>query len=58
MCPHDHNALKSDPAKWAALPLVGIQRLDADGDEPAYRLVLKNCTACHSTLAVEIKETP
>lgn len=46
----DHAALKRDPVRWAALPLVGVM----DDDEE--KLELRNCTACMSTLAVEIKE--
>lgn len=53
----DHAAIKADPARWAALPRIGDQPVEAFEDEPAYRLELRNCI-CGSTLAVEIKETP
>jgi hypothetical protein len=35
---------------WKLLPFVGVQRLTED-DEP---LELRNCTACHTTLAIEL----
>lgn len=52
----DHDAIKVDPARWAALGKPFIQRLPAEGDEPELVLECRNCT-CGSTLAVEIKET-
>ena len=42
---------RKDAEKWAALPLVGIQRLDGEPD-----LELRQCK-CGSTLAIEVKET-
>ncbi len=47
MCsPSSHERLKRD-SQWPKLPLLGVQRL---GDMV---LELRNCEACHSTLAVE-----
>jgi len=51
MCSIDHVALKQS-ARWAELPLVGVQRTPADDVGPAEELELKNCPDCHSTLAV------
>lgn len=39
-----------DESAWRALPLVGVQHLD-DGAPP---LELRNCTACGSTIAIEL----
>jgi hypothetical protein len=52
----DHDAIKADPVRWAALGDVHIQRIPADEYGPALVLEQRNCT-CGSTLAVEIKET-
>jgi len=43
-----HDAIKSDPAAFAALKLVGQQQVP---HEPP--LELRNCPRCHSTLAIE-----
>lgn len=48
-----HLALKSDPASWSALPLIGVQQIDAFDDEPAGALELRNCPHCGSTMAME-----
>jgi hypothetical protein len=55
--PCDHPALKADPAAWAALPLVGVQRIPADETGPAETLELRNCNApgCGSTLAKAVQ---
>lgn len=37
---------------WEALPYVGVQH-GVEGDPP---IELRNCVACHSTLAVELVE--
>jgi hypothetical protein len=46
-----HEAIKSDPSAWDALTLIGVQDIPAFGDEPGYRMTLKNCPNCLSTLA-------
>jgi hypothetical protein len=48
----DHDALRADAAAWAALPLVGVMRIEG---EPT--LELRNCP-CGSTLSIETKEIP
>lgn len=45
----DHAAIKLDDYAWLALPLDGIQTIEASGDEPAEELELRRC-ACGSTL--------
>ena len=53
-----HERLKADAYRWAALPTIGEQCYEPEralGDDwHPYKLVLKNCTACHSTLAVAV----
>jgi hypothetical protein len=49
MCKVDHAAVKADPAAWAALELVGHQRIEG---EPV--LELRLCSECRTTLAIEI----
>jgi hypothetical protein len=46
----DHDALKRDPVKWAALRPVGVQE-SGSGDEPDVEL--RDCP-CGSTLGVEL----
>jgi hypothetical protein len=41
--------------RWELLVPVGVQHFDAEGDEPAVTLILRNCCFCHSTLAVEMQ---
>jgi hypothetical protein len=48
-----HLALKSDPASWSALPLIGVQSWEAFEDEPAGAIELRNCPHCGSTMAME-----
>lgn len=48
-----HLALKSDPASWSTLPLIGVQSWEAFEDEPAGVLELRNCPHCGSTMAME-----
>lgn len=50
----DHDAIKGDPARWRALPLVGYQNAGA-----GVRLELRNCTrrGCGSTLVRELLES-
>lgn len=38
-------------AAWAALPLIGTQAIEADGDEPAETFEVRNC-ACGSSLGL------
>lgn len=45
-----HDAAKSDPSRWSALPCVGVQE---DGDGGAYEL--RNCDRCRSTLAMRVQ---
>lgn len=52
-CSHDHAALRSTPALWAALPLVGHQVSEADEDGPRVVLELRDCS-CGSTLARDV----
>lgn len=40
--------------RWSELPLLGVQRVEADEDGPELELELRNCTACHTTLAREL----
>lgn len=52
VCSSDaHDRLKRDSDAWALLPALGAP-MQLVPDEPP--LVLKNCPACHSTLAKEI----
>jgi len=48
----DHEAMKRD-WRWEFLVPIGVQHIDADGDEPAITLDLRNCW-CGSTLAKEV----
>jgi hypothetical protein len=43
--PCNHLALKADPAAWAALPLVGVQRVEGAED-----IEIRTCAACGSSL--------
>lgn len=45
-----HDAVKSDPVRWAELPRIGVQE-DGEGGG----LELRNCLSCNSTLAVEVR---
>lgn len=50
VCPEAvHEALKADPVAWPALRLIGVQRFEAEGDEPAEALEMRNCH-CQSTI--------
>jgi len=49
----DHEAMKRD-WRWELLVPVGVQYIDADGDEPAITLDMRNCF-CGSTLAMEVR---
>jgi hypothetical protein len=54
VCSHAiHAALKSDPIAWSMLPLIGVQRFEANEDEPASALEMRNCH-CNSTLCKEV----
>lgn len=53
-CYAEHEAIKRDPARWAALDYVGRWELPADETGPLEVLELRNCPGCHSTLAVEV----
>lgn len=48
-----HEALKRDPAAWAAPPCIGYLNTPADDEGPATRLELRN-HSCGSTLAIEV----
>ena len=48
-----HEAIKQDQAAWERLTFVKHWHLEADGDEPAEVLELRNCS-CGSTLAKRI----
>lgn len=50
-CPIDHEAAKADPVQWGALDCIGVQHTPEDEFGPAEDLELRNCSACHSTLA-------
>ena len=52
----DHAALKRDPVRWAALPLLGRMPTYDDAPGAARELELRTCEICKSTLAVEIKQ--
>lgn len=52
-CTADHRALKADPSLWITLELIGVQVIEADGDEPEERLELRNCN-CGSTLCLKV----
>ena len=52
----DHAALKRDPVRWAALPLVGRMPTYDDAPGAARELEMRTCTVCRSTIGVEIKE--
>lgn len=49
-----HERIKRDTAAWRELPLVGVQRFPASGDEPAGALELRN-HHCGSTLGREVR---
>lgn len=49
-----HLALVSDDVAWGKLELAGYQDVEADGDDPAYRVEVRYC-ACGSTLARRVK---
>lgn len=49
-CGVSHESLKTDAAKWSALPFVGFQLVEADEYGPAESLELRN-TRCGSTIA-------
>ena len=51
--PAIHEALKTDPAAWAALALKGVLQLDEE--DPSDALELRNCE-CGSTLARPLAE--
>lgn len=46
-----HLALTTDDLAWSRLPLLGVQQVEADGDEPAYQLEVRDCARCASTLS-------
>jgi hypothetical protein len=50
--PGAHDALKADAARWAALPLLGVQHTEADDEGPAEDTELRDCPDCRSTLGV------
>lgn len=45
------------PSDWAALQLIGVQRIEADDEGPAETLELRNCV-CGSTLAITQGDRP
>lgn len=49
-----HDALKADLVAWSALPLLGVQRFEAEGDEPESALEMRNCH-CNSTLCKSVE---
>lgn len=53
-----HNAIKADPAAFAMLPYRFTMRIPAGSDDveswPAYDLINRDCTACGSTIAIEV----
>ena len=52
--PASHARLRR-PSVWPTLPLVGVQRIEADESGPAEEIELRNCDqGCGSTLAVEL----
>ncbi len=51
MCTLESHAALKAPAKWATLPMVGVQFID---DVP--ECDCRNCRECKSTLAVGIDE--
>lgn len=53
-CYAEHEAIKRDPVRWAALPYVGRWELPADEAGATELLELRNCSSCKSTLAVEV----
>jgi hypothetical protein len=50
--PATHDRLKR-PSSWSELAYIGTQHVEAEGDEPAVTLELRNCS-CGSTIAVEL----
>lgn len=48
-----HEALKHSPA-WITLPLIGLQVIEAYGEEPEERYQLRNCS-CGSTLCKRVE---
>lgn len=50
---HDHEVLKRDAAAWSSLPLVGVQRIEADESGPREDIELRNCS-CGSTLGLAV----
>lgn len=45
----NHTAIKRDDKMWQTLVFVGVQHVEASGDEPAYTIELRDCP-CGSTL--------
>lgn len=52
-CTADHALLKATPSLWQQLVRIGLQHIEANEDEPAETMELRNC-ACGSTLAITI----
>ena len=54
-CYARHEAMKADPSRWSALPLVGRQVVPGDEAGTHYEIELRNCDqGCQSTLAREV----
>lgn len=53
----DHDAMKQDEARWAALDYVGRQYTPRDTYGPEEHLEMRNCDACHSTLAKVVSKS-
>ena len=53
-----HDALKTDPSKWAKLEHRGYQHIEADEEGPAETLEYRDCDRCPSTLSKVMKGPP